>query len=130
MNFFVIFGALLSGIIGSMGLGSGTVLIILLTVFLSFEQTTAQGVNLVFFIPCAIYSIIFYLKKGLVKKKLVFPLVLPGLLGAAAGYILLNFITPQLLKRLFGAMLILIAAKQLFSQGLKLLQRKQGKEDK
>lgn len=113
MEILTILGSFFSGVIGSMGFGSGTVLIILMTVFLSVEQKTAQGVNLVFFIPCAVYSIIFYLKKRLVKKQYVLPLVIPGLFGAGAGYLVLSFLSPVLLKRMFGALLILIALKQL-----------------
>ncbi len=113
MEILTVLGSFLSGVIGSMGFGSGTVLIILMTVFLSVEQRTAQGVNLVFFIPCAVYSIIFYLKKHLVKKQYVLPLVIPGLFGAGAGYLILSFLSPVLLKRMFGALLILIALKQL-----------------
>lgn len=119
MKILVILGAFLSGVIGSMGFGSGTVLIILMTVFLSFDQKTAQGVNLLFFIPCAVYAIIFYLKKRLIKKDAVLPLVVPGLLGAAAGYGILTFLSPDLLRKLFGTMLILIAAKQLLAPLLK-----------
>lgn len=115
MQLFTALGAFLSGVVGSMGFGSGTVLIILLTVFLSFEQKTAQGINLVFFIPCAIYSIIFYLRKKLIKKEFVLPLVIPGLLGAATGYFILSFLSPDILKKLFGALLIAIALKQLIS---------------
>ena len=115
MQFFTALGAFLSGVVGSMGFGSGTVLIILLTVFLSLEQKTAQGINLVFFIPCAIYSIIFYLRKKLIKKEFVLPLVIPGLLRAAAGYFILSFLSPDILKKLFGALLIAIALKQLIS---------------
>lgn len=119
MQLLAALGAFLSGVIGSMGFGSGTVLIILMTVFLSFEQKAAQGINLVFFIPCAIYAIIFYLRKKLIKKDFVLPLVIPGLLGAAAGYLILKFLSPVILKKLFGALLIAIALKQLLSPLLK-----------
>ena len=45
MHILTILGSFFSGVIGSMGFGSGTVLIILMTVFLSVEQKTAQGVK-------------------------------------------------------------------------------------
>ncbi len=126
MRWLVILGSFLSGVIGSMGFGSGTVLIILMTVFLSMDQKTAQGVNLLFFIPCAVYSIFFYLKKKLIKKNAVLPLVLPGLLGAAAGYLILNFLSPNLLRKMFGAMLILIALKQLLAPLFKRFLKNDG----
>ena len=49
---------LLSGVAASMGFGGGFVLIIYLTVFLNIDQITAQGVNLLFFLPVALVSII------------------------------------------------------------------------
>lgn len=120
MQLLTALGAFLSGVIGSMGFGSGTVLIILLTVFLSFEQRTAQGINLAFFIPCAIYSIFYYQRKNLIKKEFILPLIVPGLFGAGAGYFILSFLSTVILKKMFGALLIAIAAKQLFAP---LIQR-------
>jgi len=104
----------LSGIIGSMGLGSGTVLIIYLTIFLKLQQTKAQGINLLFFLPCAVYSIIFYTRHGLIDKKPLFKLILSGIPGAAVGYLALNFIPTGLLCKLFGAFLILLALNEIF----------------
>ncbi len=118
-------GSFLSGVIGSMGFGSGTVLIILMTVFLSIDQKTAQGINLLFFIPCAVYSIIFYLKKRLIKKDAVLPLVIPGLFGAAAGYLVLSFISALWLKKMFGALLIIIALKQILTMVMKKFSKSQ-----
>ncbi len=111
----VCLGSFLSGVVGSMGMGSGTVLIILMTVFLSIEQKAAQGINLIFFIPCAVYSIVFYSRKKLIKKQFVPSLVLSGLFGAAVGYLLLSFVSPGFLRKLFGALLIVLAVKQFFS---------------
>lgn len=118
-------GSFLSGVIGSMGFGSGTVLIILMTVFLSIDQKTAQGINLLFFIPCAVYSIIFYMKKRLIKKDVVLPLVIPGLFGAAAGYLVLSFISALWLKKMFGALLIIIALKQILTMVMKKFSKSQ-----
>ena len=50
MDFAVIVSSLLSGLLGVMGFGGGSVLIIYLTSFLHMEQRQAQGINLVFFI--------------------------------------------------------------------------------
>lgn len=123
MQLLTALGAFLSGVIGSMGFGSGTVLIILLTVFLSFEQRTAQGINLAFFIPCAIYSIIYYQRKKLIKKDFILPLIVPGLFGAGAGYLILSFLSTVILKKMFGALLIAIAAKQLLAPLIKRLSK-------
>ena len=45
---------LVSGALGAMGLGGGGILILCLTAFAGMEQVTAQGVNLLLFIPTAL----------------------------------------------------------------------------
>ena len=52
-----------SGIInGIFGSGGGMILIIYLTAFANISQLTAQGINLLFFIPIAILSVIIHTK--------------------------------------------------------------------
>ncbi|MFI3140701.1 MAG: sulfite exporter TauE/SafE family protein [Clostridia bacterium] len=104
----------LSGILGSMGFGGGTILIVYLTVFLGLQQTNAQGINLVFFIPCAIYAVISYVKQGLIDKLLSIKLTLSSLIGVVIGYYLLTLIEPDLLGKIFGGFLILLALKEIF----------------
>ena len=59
----------LAGIPGGMGMGGGTVLIPLLTVFLSVAQHPSQAVNLITFIPMAVVVLIFHIKNKLVAHK-------------------------------------------------------------
>ena len=54
----------LSGVFGAMGLGGGGVLIIYLTGIVNTEQALAQGINLLFFIPCAIVAVFMHAKKS------------------------------------------------------------------
>ena len=61
----------LSGLIGSMGFGGGGVLIIYLTVFADTPQIKAQGINLMFFIPCAFLSVIIYTLKKQIKYLII-----------------------------------------------------------
>ena len=50
MNISALLAGLFSGILGSMGLGGGGILIIYLSLFTATEQLKAQGINLIFFI--------------------------------------------------------------------------------
>ena len=61
------FIGLIAGIIGGLGMGGGTVLILLLTIFLNVEQNIAQGSNVVFFIPTAIAAIFIFIKNKKIK---------------------------------------------------------------
>ena len=63
MNIAALLAGLFSGAIASMGMGGGAVLLIYLTVFTSTAQLAAQGINLIFFIPIGILSLIIYTLK-------------------------------------------------------------------
>ena len=52
----------LSGVIASMGLGGGFVLLIWLTLHDGMPQREAQGVNLLFFLPIALISVIMHIR--------------------------------------------------------------------
>ena len=103
---FVLFG-MLSGIIGSMGMGGGTVLIPFLTIFLSVGQTVAQGYNLLAFLPMAIIAIFIHLKNNLIKFDIhIFLLIIFGCIFSVIGAYFANFLDKEILKILFGSFLI------------------------
>lgn len=116
MSVSMIISTFLSGILGSMGLGGGTVLIIYLTYFCNMAQTKAQGINLVCFIPIALIAVIIYSKQKLTDTKVILPLAFSGLIGAAVGFIILNYIPDEFLRKLFGGFLILLSIKELVNK--------------
>lgn len=105
---------LISGIISGMGIGGGTVLIPALTMFLNINQHTAQGVNLLFFIPTAIIALIVHKKNGNLDIKTAVPLMLWGLIGALGGSFLAIRIKPEILKRLFGGFLFFMGGYEIY----------------
>lgn len=106
--------AFLTGIFASMGLGGGMVLIVYLTVFAGFSQLVAQGINLVFFIPIAIISLVLHTKNKLVEWKKAVPAVLWGTAAVIISAWLENRIEQSLLSKAFGIFLILMGLKELF----------------
>ncbi len=116
MSFGTILSSFFSGVLGAMGLGGGTILVVYLTLVLNAEQTAAQGINLLCFIPTAILSVIVYGKKGLIEKKTVFPLILFGLIGAGFGFFVLEKIPADFLGKLFGGFLIVLAIREFFNK--------------
>ncbi len=107
---------LLSGIAASMGLGGGFVLLIYLSVFTEINQATAQGVNILFFLPIALISVIIHLKNKLIDIKMVLRYSLAGLIGAVAGSFLSAYLDTGILRKLFGVFLIIIGIKEFFSK--------------
>ena len=106
--------AFLTGIFASMGLGGGMVLIVYLTVFAGFSQLVAQGINLVFFIPIAIISLVLHTKNKLGEWKKAVPAVLWGTAAVIISAWLANRIEQSLLSKAFGIFLILMGLKELF----------------
>ena len=116
MTVLTIAASFISGLLCSMGFGGGSVLIIFLTSFMNIGQKQAQGINLLFFIPCALYSILKYNKNELVDKKSLKIFIPFGLIGVAIGYGIVNLISARYLRSAFGIFLLIMGIKDLFSK--------------
>lgn len=106
----------LTGVLASMGLGGGFILVVWLTIFEDVAQRAAQGINLLFFLPIAFISLIFHLKNHLVNKTLVKKTALGGLLGAVIGTYGAQLIDNGLLRKLFALFLLAFGLRELFSR--------------
>lgn len=112
----LIIGGFLSGAVGSLGVGGGGVLIVFLTMFLDFKRSDAAVINLLFFIPIALFSVIIYLKRKQIDIKKALLLIPTGLIGSAIGVYLSGVIDTKILTKIFGAILVLISVKAFFSK--------------
>ena len=119
MNIAALLAGLFSGIIGGMGMGGGAVLIIYLALFTKTPHLKAQGINLLFFIPIGLTSLLIYAFKKQIKWRLVIPFTLFGILGAILGVMLTNYLDNNFLSKLFGALLCVMALKEIFSKNVK-----------
>lgn len=106
----------LSGLLGSMGLGGGGILIIYLTLIRRIPQTQAQGINLIFFIPIAVLSIILHTGKKLIDWKIAVKYILFGIIGLVIGGLIVNIVNESILSKLFSLILIFIGIKELISK--------------
>lgn len=109
----IVFG-IISGIITSMGMGGGTILILLLTLFLGQNQHTAQAINLVFFVPTSIVAIIINLKNKNIDIKLGIEMAVFGIIGAIIGAIISSNMNVNLLKKVFAIFLLFIAFYEIY----------------
>ncbi|MEE1075288.1 MAG: TSUP family transporter [Acutalibacteraceae bacterium] len=124
MTIAALLAGLFSGILGAMGLGGGAVLIIYLTLFTETEQLTAQGINLLFFIPTALLAVIIYAVKKKIKWRLTVKISLWGLLGTALGMSLTNLLGGELTAKIFGGLLILMGLLEIFKRDAKNVAEK------
>ena len=104
----------LTGIAASMGLGGGFILIIWLTLFMNAPQTEAQGVNLLFFLPVALFSAVIHAKNRLIEWKIVPFAVIAGIIGAAAGSIVSFTLSDSTLRILFAVLIIPVSLREIF----------------
>lgn len=119
MNISALLAGLFSGILGSMGLGGGAVLLIYLTLFTDTPQLTAQGINLLFFIPIGTLALIIYTLKKQIKWKQTIKIALWGLLGSFAGLTLTNFLGGEITGKIFGGLLIILGLTEIFRKNAK-----------
>ena len=112
---FLIIAGLISGIISGMGIGGGIILIPVLTIFLGFDQKTAQGITLLYFIPTAVFALFVHIKNKTVDFKVAARLISTGVIGAAAGAYLMRYISSELLGKIFAVFLLIMGICQVFS---------------
>jgi uncharacterized membrane protein YfcA len=104
---------LLSGMIGGMGIGGGTVLIPSLVFIIGVSQHVAQGINLISFIPTSIIAIFVHSKNKHIVFKTALHLILAGVIGAAVGSFTASYISASLLRKLFGIFLLVMGIYEL-----------------
>lgn len=105
-----------AGVLGGMGMGGGTLLIPVLTIFFSVEQKQAQAINLIAFVPMAIVSLVIHFKNGLIEKKGLLWIIIPAATVSAGGSLLASFIDGEILGRIFGGFLLVLSGFQFFSE--------------
>ena len=103
------------GVLGGMGMGGGTLLIPLLTIFLGISQNIAQGINLLAFLPMSLVALFIHFKNRMVDIKSGWPVIMSGILSAVGGAYLANLLNPKDLKVYFAIFLIVLGIFQFVS---------------
>lgn len=121
MSIVSIIAGLATGILSAWGVGGGSLLIVYMTVFAGIPQQTAQGINLLYFIPTSSTALWSHLKNNLVEKSLAWPAIAAGIATTFAGALLVTNIDTQLVRKLFGVFIIAVGVREIF--------RARGKKD-
>ena len=85
-----------------------------LTLYKHVEQLTAQGINLLFFLPCAGVAICVYTYKKIIRFEKIWPCILGGVLGVFLGTFLLQYVKTEWLKTCFALFLCFCGVKGFF----------------
>lgn len=110
-----IFAGAISGIIAAWGMGGGALLIPLLSNFFNVDQHTSQATNLIFFIPTSLCSVIMNFKNKNIKYKLGIQVTIFAIIGAIVGALLSNKLDKNILKRIFGIMLLILTIIEIYN---------------
>lgn len=104
----------LTGVLSGFGVGGGTLLLLWMTAVEGMQQAQAGGVNLLYFITCALPAVFGHVKNGLIEKKAVLWCTLAGVPACIAASLLAAGMDTGLLRRCFGAFILVIGVKELF----------------
>lgn len=105
-----------TGVLSGLGLGGGSLLLIYMTAFAGLPQRTAQGINLLYFLPTAGAALPGHIRRGYVEKAALLPAILAGLAGTALTAWLAAGADQALLRRCFGVFLLFTGCRELFSR--------------
>ena len=110
-----------------MGLGGGGILIIYLSLFTDTKQLTAQGINLLFFMPIGIIALTIYAFKRQIKWKATLKYAAFGLLGSLTGLYTTNFLGGGITGKIFGGLLIVLGINEIFKRNRKTVDKRENK---
>ena len=108
----LIIGTLL-GFLSGLGIGGGSLLILWLTIVLHADPQTARSVNLLFFLPSAFIACALRFHRRTLKIKPLIPAILAGCVSAAVFSAFSNMLNVQVLKKLFGIVLLVAGLREL-----------------
>lgn len=108
-----------TGVLSGFGVGGGTLLLVYMTAFTGVEQSLAQGINLVYFLPAGLLALPAHLKNGFVEKRALLPAIGAGLFFAALGAWAAAGLEEEMLRRCFGGFLIFVGLRELFGRAKK-----------
>ena len=101
------------GFLAGLGVGGGSLLMLWLTLVLGIPHATARSINLLFFIPSAIISSLLRKKQGALNYRKLLPAILAGIAAAAVAGYLSRGMGMELLKKLFGLLLLATGVREL-----------------
>jgi len=107
---FILLIGLGAGILsGLLGVGGGTIIIPALVLILGISQHVAQGIALAVIIPTAAVGAYSYKKRKLIDMSIGLPLAFGSVFGVVFGAIGASYVSDNILKKLFGLFMIVIA---------------------
>ena len=96
-----------ASVLSAWGVGGGTLLLLVMTLLLDVDQRTAQGINLLFFLPAAASALFVHRKNGYLDRPTLHAAIPPAAAAALLGAWISTAVDAQVLRRPFGVYLLL-----------------------
>lgn len=113
---YFILAGLLGGILAGMGMGGGTLTLPILVLVMNVAQLTAQFANLIAFLPSGTGALFVHVKNGLVRKENLIYMSVPSIIACVGCSFFATEANGDLLKKLFGGFLVLVAIVSFISK--------------
>lgn len=101
------------GFLAGIGTGGGSLLILWLTLVRGISPEQTRTINLLFFLPSAVIATLINIRKDRVVIKKITPAVIAGCIAAAAASALGKNMDTEILKKLFGGLLIFAGLREI-----------------
>lgn len=101
------------GLLSGLGVGGGNLLILWLTLVCKIDYPVAKYMNLLFFLPPALISTAVHFVQRKLSTKDIVPAAAAGCVTAAVFTLLSGGWDTDILRRLFGGLLLLTAIREL-----------------
>lgn len=108
--------AFVIAILSGLGVGSGGLLVIWLTAIEGLSSISARGLNLLFFVFSAGAALVFHLLRKRLNVRLILFMSVFACVGTLIGSLVGAYISAGLLRKIFGAMLVISGSYTLYSR--------------
>ena len=103
-----------TGLLSGWGIGGGTLLMLYMVLIRGIPQQAAQGINLLYFLPCAGGALWGHIRDRRVAWRAAGFSLLGGLVTSAVFAFLAQHVEGAWLRRLFGVLLLLVGGLEVF----------------
>jgi uncharacterized membrane protein YfcA len=99
---------------GVFGSGGGTILVPCLVFFMDVEDHKAHATAISVILPISIVSSVIYYKYNVIDISLTVKVIFGSVIGGFVGSMLLNKISVDILRKIFGTFMIIAAFRMVF----------------
>jgi uncharacterized membrane protein YfcA len=112
--FYLLLGLLAGVLSGLLGIGGGIIVVPVLVLLFGFSQHTAQGTTLAMMVPpIGLLAAWAYYSKGFVDVKVAGLMCIGFFIGGFLGAKFAGYIPDIMLKRIFGAAMLIVSIKMI-----------------